>query len=258
MQQQPQQRRQPNRKERRDFQKSQDKLEKKLRVKQHRLINKNRTYFKDIALAQQLPLGFKVEGGGVTVESNEELYLELLKDVYKHQVEYNSVSFFANLAYLFWFLVIVLKCYVLKSFLYFLLLIFGLFFFHRLLTNLSNRMELFGGMKVIDAFFHLHVARIFGTYLDAGTYVTLSSYSEQFFLITVQGFFSIVFALLICQFLMRTIFSTLPFHLLDSPPKMKLYYDIIIVVSCLHFFYALYITYEIIFQLNEDYLTSWW
>ena len=106
MQQQPQQRRQPNRKERRDFQKSQDKLEKKLRVKQHRLINKNRTYFKDIALAQQLPLGFKVGGGGVTVESNEELYLELLKDVYKHRVEYNSVSFFANLAYLFWFLVI--------------------------------------------------------------------------------------------------------------------------------------------------------
>ena len=89
-------------------------------------------------------------------------------------------------------------------------------------------------------------------------FMSLAVKNEQFFLITVQGFFSIVFALLICQFLMRTIFSTLPFHLLDSPPKMKLYYDIIIVVSCLHFFYALYITYEIIFQLNEDYLTSWW
>ena len=73
-----------------------EKNEKKLRLKQYRLIQRNVKYFQDVSMARRMPLAFRCGNGVVTIESDEVAYLELLKDAYKLTNEYESVSFFSR------------------------------------------------------------------------------------------------------------------------------------------------------------------
>ena len=214
-----------------------EKNEKKLRLKQYRLIQRNVKYFQDVSMARRMPLGFRDDNGVVTIESDEVAYLELLKDAYKLTNEYESVSFFSRGGILLWYAVLVLKCYTLSSLPYFLYLNFGLILFHFII---APRVQIFGGMT-IDSLYHLHVARLFAGYLDNGTFQSLTSYSERFFLLAVLTVSSGAFSIFFCQVLMRTIFASI----WSPPPKMKLYYDIIILFSFLHFLYGAYISYGI-------------
>ena len=90
------QRPQLNRKQRREMKLMHEKNEKKLRLKQYRLIQRNVKYFQDVSMARRMPLGFRDDNGVVTIESDEVAYLELLKDAYKLTNEYESVSFFSR------------------------------------------------------------------------------------------------------------------------------------------------------------------
>ena len=248
--------RQLNKKERRTERNDSKKKLAKLRTKQIRLINQNTKYFKNKTLALQLPLVFQVgEGRVVTVESDEVLFLEMLKKAYKSKNDYDSVAYFSRIGMFFWYLVVILKCFITGSTALFIFLNLGLCVFRYIIFS---RIQIFGGM-MIDSFYHLHVARIFASYLDDGTWNTLSSYTEQFFLLSVISFFSIAFSILICQLAMRTIFASIPYMISETPPRMKLYYDLLLCLSFMHFIYSSYISYEILYNLNVDYVDFvWW
>jgi hypothetical protein len=253
---QQQRRRQLNKKERRIERNENKKNLAKLRTKQIRLINQNAKYFQNKTLALQLPLGFQVgEGRVVTVESDEALFLEMLKKTYKSKNDYDSVAYFSRIGMFLWYLVLILKCYITGSTALFIFLNVGLFVFRYVIFT---RIQIFGGM-LIDSFYHLHVARIFASYLDYGTWNTLNSYTEQFFLLSVISFFSIAFSILICQLAMRTIFASIPYMMSETPPRMKLYYDLLLCLSFMHFIYSSYISYEILYNLNVEYVGFvWW
>lgn len=227
----------------------QEKTEKKWRLKQYRLIQRNSKYFQDVSMARRMPLGFRVGNEVVTIETDEAEYLKLLKTAYKQNNEYESVSFFSRGGLLLWYGVLVLKCYALSSFPYFLYLNFGLILFQFIIVP---RVQIFGGM-LIDSLYHLHVARLFAAYLDNGTFQSLTSYSERFFLLAVLTASSGAFSIFFCQVLMRTIFASI----WSTPPKMKLYYDIIISVSFLHFLYGAYAAYGI-FNQTTDMIPQFW